>query len=241
MSVFRADSPNARGNRLWLGVALFGVLGVLVLLRRPPRAEQSLTDGAHPAPEQAGVLGESSDDGVGPAPAGSTESVGAKSEDQRVVVEPPPNRTRDDEYRLGRLTALKAAVEEVQGPARSSYDRVNQVALLATASVATILDAQGLYRENPQGQFTKVVRLEGHERISFNGRYYDVPLGEFPELEHARALRRQLSPDSEAPRPLQSVEEVRAPDELVQQVVSRAKQAIQIVESDLEAKRIKFN
>ena len=83
-------------------------------------------------------------------------------------------------------------------------------------------------------------RAEGCEAVLFNGRQYDVPHGAFPEFEQARALRRELEAESDAPRSLQEVGDLAEMDEVVQRVISRAMEAMRIVESDLESKLIHF-
>lgn len=234
------NSPDSGGAGIRIGIALFAALGFLALWRLPSRDEHPSSDGAHPAPQWIGEAGAiSSDPSVVPREP-SAHSADQQLESQRAAMESIPIRTSDDEYRLGRLRALKSAVEALREPARSRTDRVHEVALLATASVATILDARGLYRESPQGRVARVPRAEGCEAVLFNGRQYDVPHGAFPEFEQARALRRELEAESDAPRSLQEVGDLAEMDEVVQRVISRAMEAMRIVESDLESRLIHF-
>ncbi len=151
------------------------------------------------------------------------------------------NAPTDDDYRSGRLRALKAAVLTLRDPALSTAQRIQNADLLATASVATLLDAQGAYTEQPPGQRLAVELLPGHERVFFNGRVYHVDVGDYQEFHETRRLMWSLHETTAQPKPLNaSASTPHISDELLQQVLARATEAIRVVEGDMESKQIRF-
>ncbi len=142
----------------------------------------------------------------------------------------------DDDYRAGRLRALKAALSSLQDPAISLHQRITNAELLATASVATLLDAQGAYEGLPRGQRTRDVHLQDHERVNFNGRIYQVDLATYPEFHEARRLMWSLRETTAAPQPLTAPAVQELSGELLQHIAARAEEAIQVVEGDLAAR-----
>ncbi len=216
------------------------VVGLLALLWWSSRANDAPPEAVQPSPSALPREDQAERAFVDVATPESGGTVEAPVDDARTAMEAPPEPSVDDAHRMGRLRALRAALAELQTPATSSQQRAHQLSLLSTASVATLLDAQGRYREPPVGQLNRVEHLEGHERVNFNGRLYYVPHGEFPEFEEARALRRQFETESAGPRPLESTTEGPISADLVQLVVARANAAILIVESDLKSKRVQF-
>ena len=231
-------------TRIGMAIASLGGLALLawVALRPADRADRA----AHPAAPSDADNSQATVVQVLTPDVGLLAAEVSREEPSTPAVEVASDATTpwpptDDDYRAGRLRALKAALKSLHDPAISVSQRITNAELLATASVATLLDAQGAYEDLPRGQRSRVVFLPGHERVNFNSRVYHVDLEAYPEFHEARRLMWSLHETTAAPRPLNAPNtEVSISDELLLQIAARALEAIQVVEGDLVSKRIRF-